>query len=443
MKKIRLGFYMYTPMLGGAEAHLKDLLWNVDRGRFDVTFYYEAWPDFVAFLELDKCPSIHLRPVNVIEPCGHTQVTNREGPSADGQAKRNGHASLKSKLRPLYKRTPFGPLIATHGLKWLNYSMWAVNKRRLRAALSEQPVDILHIVNGGYPGATTARIAAVVARELGIPCVMTICSTAAAADFPQLIEHRLDRLVFESVDTFVIPADLLGQALVDHRNFGSSKFHKIYFGVKAPEPRIDQKDLGRATRAKLGIPPEALVIGTVSSFTPSKGQAHLIDALSLLRPRVPNLRAVLVGDGPTHSEVKKRAETMGVDDITIFTGFYEDVFAAIGAFDVFVLPSELEGLPYVVLEAMSQRKPVVATEVGGIPEAIISGDTGLLVPPGDPAVLAEAIGSILNNRRLAERMSDRAYDHFKQNFTVERMVQQHELLYQEMAESKQPIVVAD
>jgi glycosyltransferase involved in cell wall biosynthesis len=429
---------MYTPMLGGAETYLKDLLWNVDRNRFETVFFYEAWPDFEKFLDLSSCPAITLRPVNVIEPSGHTHV-NQSGPvrgatnSGNGVSGGSRARSVKRTLKRVYRSTPFGLTVAVQGLKWLNYSLWRANETSLRAAFRQTPVDVLHIVNGGYPGATTARIAAVVARELTIPCIMTICSTPSAPGFPRGLERRIDELVFESVNTFVLPADLPGQALVEHRGFRANKFHKIYFGVQAPELAADRGERASQVRADFGIKSNAFVIGTVSRFSRLKGQEHFIDALSLLRGKIPNLHGVLVGDGPTQKEIKARAAEKCVSDIATFMGFYDDVFAAITAFDVFVLPSELEGVPYVLLQAMSQAKPVVATSVGGIPEVVIDGETGLLISPRCPDSLAQAITKLSQNREICTRLGWRGHQRFKQNFTVSKMVKEHESLYERHA----------
>ena len=423
---------MYTPMLGGAETYLKDLLWSVDRRRFEPIFFYESWTDFEEFLELDRCPALKLHAVNVIEPGGHTHVNRRIEPRPSREPK-NGSAFLKSKLRRLYKSTSLGPLAAAQGLKWLNYSLWRTNKSRLIAAFKAEPVDVLHIVNGGYPGATTARIAAIAAKELNIPCAMTICSTPFATNFSRALEGRIDRSVFQSVDRFVIPAELPGQALVERRKFDAESFTKIYFGVRAPKLNGDELNRRQSARKRLGVADDALLVGTVSSFAAVKGQSYLIDALALLKPKFPKLRAVLIGDGPTRPEVQKRAIAKDVADISTFTGFFDDVFAAVNAFDLFVLPSDLEGVPYVVLEAMSQAKPIVATRVGGVPEAIISGETGLLVPPKDPQALAAAIETLINDENLAARLGRNAYLRFKEHFTVERMVERHEMLYKDLA----------
>ncbi|HEX3146251.1 MAG TPA: glycosyltransferase, partial [Pyrinomonadaceae bacterium] len=127
-------------------------------------------------------------------------------------------------------------------------------------------------------------------------------------------------------------------------------------------------------------------------------------------------------------------------DIATFTGFFDDVFAAVNAFDLFVLPSDLEGVPYVVLEAMSQAKPIVATRVGGVPEAVIHEETGLLIPPRDPKALAAAIETLITDEVLAARLARNAYTRFKEHFTIERMVERHEMLYEELANKPQTAV---
>jgi glycosyltransferase involved in cell wall biosynthesis len=437
MRKLRIGYYMYTPMIGGAEEYLKDLLWRHDRERFEVTLFYESWPDFDQFLELDRCEGIRIRPVSVFEASGHTRVNWQRGSgsgSASAQDNGNGDSAsrLKPKLKQVSKHIPFAQTIASHGMRSLNFLSWSANSAKLKAALTEMPVDLLHVVNGGYPGATSGLIAATVAKELGIPCAMTIANTPSVIRFPKSIERRIDRSVYESVDRFIIISDLMGEQLLE-RDFDPAKFHKIFWGVRAPDP-IDDPYAIDEIRSKFEVPADAFVVGSVSRFTSIKGQDYLVDAIARLRPEAPNLRMIFVGDGPTLENIKSRAVEKGIDDITTFTGQYnnEQVFDALRAFDLFVHASELEGLPYCILEAMSQRKPVVATDVGGTSEAVITGKTGILVPPKEVKLLANAIRTIISDRSAARQMGARGYEHFRQNFTIERMVQEHELLYEQI-----------
>jgi glycosyltransferase involved in cell wall biosynthesis len=329
-------------------------------------------------------------------------------------------------------------------MRSLNFASWFANKSKLKSALTAAPVDLFHVVNGGYPGATTGLVAASVARELNIPCVMTISGTPLYLSAPASFERRIDKLVFQNVDRFVIISDLMGRQLHERRGFDPAKFHKISWGVRAPQFTNGSSSEGvNETRASLGIPADGIAIGSVSRFDSTKGQDHLVDAVARLRPQFPNLRLVMVGDGPTHSAIKQRAADKGIADIATFTGQYnnEQVFRVLRAFDVFVHASEHEGLPYVVLEAMSQRRVVVATDVGGTSEAVLNGETGFLVPPKDPLALADAIRSVVADRSRAGQMANRGYEHFQENFTIERMVLKHEILYQQLVDTKRPIIL--
>ncbi len=436
--KIALGYYMFTPMLGGAETYLRDLLWGIDRERFEITLYYEPWPDLDAFLDLERCPAIRVRPIRVIEPLGHTRIDRRPGsrqgqPQAPEKASRGGApAEGASRLRRLYRHVPFRRPLSTFVLTSLRYIFWGTNTGRLAAAFRGEPLDVLHIVNGGYPGAASAQMAALVSKSLGVPaCVMTVCSTASPRGFPAFLERRIDRALHDCVKCFVVPAERPGQALVQRRGFRPSKLHKIPWGLSAPAP--PQADVAAAARRRLGLPPTAPVAGMIGRFTPLKGQRTFVDAVALLRERIPDLRAVLVGDGPLRPEIERRAASLGIANVTLFTGHYGDVFEALRAFDAFVLPSEIEGLPYVVLEAMSQAKPVVAADVGGIPEAVLSGETGFVVPPRNPLALAEKIADLLANPDLARTMGLAGYRRYEAHFTLPHMLAQHEGLYERLA----------
>jgi glycosyltransferase involved in cell wall biosynthesis len=434
MKRLRIGYYMYTPMIGGAEGYLKDLLWLHDRERFEVTLFYEPWPDFERFLELERCEGIHPRPVPVFEASGHTAVNWKENSAEVSPVARNG-VEMKTRLKRAAKSVPFSRAVAAHVMRSLNFAFWSKNRASLKAALSETPIDLLHVVNGGYPGATTGLIAATVARELNIPCLMTISGTPVFPNAPVSFARKIDKLVFEGVDRFVIISDLMGRQLTERRGFDPAKFHKIFWGVRAPEfTNGSINETVDETRASLGIPADGIVIGSVSRFTPLKGQEYLVDAVSLLRPQFSNLHLVLVGDGPTRTTIEQRAADKGIAAITTFAGQYnnEQVFRVLRAFDVFVHASEAEGLPYVVLEAMSQRRVVVATDVGGTSEAVLDGETGLLIPAGDPQRLADAIRRVITDPSRSEQMAKRGYEHFRENFTVELMVKKHESLYEQV-----------
>jgi glycosyltransferase involved in cell wall biosynthesis len=161
-------------------------------------------------------------------------------------------------------------------------------------------------------------------------------------------------------------------------------------------------------RRRLGIEPEAPVIGTVTRFFPSKGIVHLIDALPAVFERHPAARVVLVGQGPQEADLRRRCSDLGISERVVFAGFQRDVCAHVGTFTVSVIPSIEEGFGLVALEAQALGVPVVASRTGGLPDIVEDGVTGVLVDPAAPAQLSEAISSLLEDGERRARMAKAA-----------------------------------
>ncbi|GJF32009.1 glycosyl transferase family 1 [Kitasatospora sp. NE20-6] len=158
-----------------------------------------------------------------------------------------------------------------------------------------------------------------------------------------------------------------------------------------------------AAREALGLPQDALVVGTVGNLTPKKDQAGLLDAFARLRLDHPSAALVLIGAGPLEAELRAAA-----GEGVVFAGSRADVPALLPAFDVFTLSSRQEGLPVALMEAMTSGLPSVVTRVGGMPEVLADDEHGLLVPPGDPAALAAALGRLAADPGLRERLGTAA-----------------------------------
>jgi glycosyltransferase involved in cell wall biosynthesis len=161
----------------------------------------------------------------------------------------------------------------------------------------------------------------------------------------------------------------------------------------------------------LSTPPIRLVangpvVGTVARLVPIKGIQHLIEAAPTILKPCPQARFLLVGDGELRPALEEKARALGLGDRITFAGFREDVPSLIAGMDVFVLPSLNEGLGRVLIMAMALGKPIVATRVGGVPELLDEGEAGLLVPPGDPAALADAISSLLVDPARAKALGE-------------------------------------
>lgn len=187
---------------------------------------------------------------------------------------------------------------------------------------------------------------------------------------------------------------------------------------------------------ELNIPPNVPVLGTIASFKEYKGHTYLIDATVRILEEFPDLKVLLVGDGPLRTQLEKEVEALSLTHSIIFTGIRHDVREVLSFLDLFVLPSSSEGLPMAILEAMAAGRPVVATRVGGVPEAVVDGVTGFLVPPRDPAALAEAIACLLRDHDLRRVMAQAARERVAQYFSVERMVEQTQNLYEQLLVEK-------
>lgn len=184
-----------------------------------------------------------------------------------------------------------------------------------------------------------------------------------------------------------------------------------------------------AVRRELGLAPGDRPVAVVARFTEQKGHVHLLEALPAVAARVPAVRCLLVGDGPLRPALEARAAALGLAGLCRFTGARDDVADLLAAAEIAVLPSRSEGLPFVLLEAMALGKPVVATAVGGVPEVVENGDTGLLVASGDVPGLAAALTRLLAEPEAARAMGARGAARVRRDFPLAGMARALEALY--------------
>ncbi len=167
-----------------------------------------------------------------------------------------------------------------------------------------------------------------------------------------------------------------------------------------------------------------LVVLNVASLTDHKGQTYLLDAMPRVLKQVPNALFLIAGDGELEAPLKAQAKELALDeDVLQFLGFREDVLSLLKACDLFVMSSHLEGLCTSVMDAMAAGKAVVATRAGGIPEVVHENETGLLVPVRDPDALADALISLLQDRKLRERYGRSAAVVARMQFGFDKMVE--------------------
>jgi glycosyltransferase involved in cell wall biosynthesis len=205
----------------------------------------------------------------------------------------------------------------------------------------------------------------------------------------------------------------------------------IYNGVDLE--RYEHQEPCCTLRDEYGMEPGSQIVGVVARLEPEKGHPTLLEAWPLVLRQVPDAYLVVVGEGGRRAELERQSRDLRIAHRVVFTGRRDDVPAVTAALDVAVLPSYREAQGLTILEAMAMSRPVVASKVGGIPEVIEDGVTGLLVPPHDPAALAAAIVSLLTDHARADTIGRAGHDLVRDRFCIQLMVREIEAIYDEGA----------
>lgn len=221
----------------------------------------------------------------------------------------------------------------------------------------------------------------------------------------------------------------------------ASKVRHLNNGVDTHKFSQQRLSLAAQTRLReqLGLPPDALVVGTIGRLTRQKGFVYLVEAIAQLRPRFPQLRLLIIGGElstdpePFQAELMDRVKVLGLQDSVIFTGFRDDTPELLGLLDVFCLPTYFgEGLPRSILEAMAMGLPIVTTDIRGCREAVIPDENGLIVPPKDSDALAEALGQLLSDRALRQRFGESSRQRVEAIYDEHYVFERLAIWYQEL-----------
>lgn len=211
------------------------------------------------------------------------------------------------------------------------------------------------------------------------------------------------------------------KSAVDNNIAPIKKLAVIHNGIKVDE----YKFLSRTeSRKKFNLSDSDFVIGTISEFTKNKGHAYLIEAAK----NFPNTKFVIIGFGPQKNNYKKQKNVLLIENLPNAPQYLK-------AFDIFVLPSLKEGLPYVLLEAGLAEIPIIATNVGGVPEIIQNEKTGLLITPANPDELADAIKKLIEDKKFAQNIAQNAKEKILKEFSFEKMLDRTLAAYEEKADS--------
>ena len=193
----------------------------------------------------------------------------------------------------------------------------------------------------------------------------------------------------------------------------------------------DRKDQdGTILLAQWKRHPGEVLIGSIGNLIPQKGYSELLEVAEIFKKQQRMARFIIVGGGYLESELRQECHRRGLDDFVEFTGYLDRASTrALPAFDIFFMPSRWEAMSVALLEAMAAQKAVVATSVGDNAVVIKDRESGIIVPPGDPVAMANALGELIENPGLRSRLANAARNRFEENFEVGHMVRRYEALY--------------
>jgi glycosyltransferase involved in cell wall biosynthesis len=284
-----------------------------------------------------------------------------------------------------------------------------------------------HVLKANLVGVLAAKIA-------GVPVViateMTLKDTAPTTGkrIRDRLLHPIATRLINSCDKFVVTGQFIRNEWA--RDIDPGRCEVIY-------PPFNLEKMQAALRAPRKLAPNAAKnIGFVGRLSEEKAVHTLLAAFVQVRERVQNSILTIVGTGPLEQELKACASRLGMAEHIHFTGYLPNSFEALKQFDLFVLPSRTEGCPIVILEAMAVGLPVVATRIGGNPELVSDGESGLLVPANDPAAMADAIVKILSEESLAKQMGEKAREHALDCFHPNLFMRHLQGLYLKLYEQK-------
>lgn len=290
---------------------------------------------------------------------------------------------------------------------------------RLVSLLRREKIDVVHTHN-----VAPWLYAGIAARLAGVP----VCHTEHSSLFPnQRALKRAERGLGLITKAVICDGEDVRRQLIEEQGLSPRNVVTVYNGVDtalygAPGDREHE-------RRALGIGPDQPVVGTVARLEPVKDQATLLGAFERVVAAVPEARLVLIGDGSVRAALEEQARSPGLAGKVHFLGRRPDVAALLPVMDIFALSSVSEGLPLTILEAMAAALPCVSTAVGAVPEAIVEGETGHVVPVGNPDALAAALLPLVRDAALRKRQGTAGQTRARALFDLHQMTRRYEDLW--------------
>ncbi|MBK7048532.1 MAG: glycosyltransferase [bacterium] len=368
--------------------------------------------------------SVDQRPWHVVHVIGHMRTGGAEKQLANYLLAAN-RADFRHTLVCLEQPGELAAVVERTGIPVIRMPLrtrflpWSI--QRFAGWMRDQDVSVVH--THMHHAAFWGRLAGLAAR---VPVLVTTEHGKELWKGPArvAIDRRLSR--YTSCHIAVSQEGL--EQRIRREHVDPRRIQLIPNGV--PLPDLNRfAESRREVRAQLGLTDETPVIGSVGRFIEAKGYAFLVAAVAKVLQRHPTARWLAVGDGDLHGATRVAADECGIGGAVIWAGRRDDVPELLTAMDVWVMSSIREGLPVALLEAMAAGRAIVATNVGGIPDAVHHGEAGLLVPPASPDALADAICQVLENPAAADKLALSARRRAEQEYGIDSVAQRIEDVY--------------
>jgi glycosyltransferase involved in cell wall biosynthesis len=306
----------------------------------------------------------------------------------------------------------------------------------LAAHLVDIRPDVIH--NHMYRAELVGTRAAIALGEIGHRRPY-IVSTVHSSRVRSEEDREMLRLLTPRMDQLIAVSSTIEEKL-EREGRTSAPIRRIYNGVDLS--RYDHQEPCCTLPEEYGLEPGSQIVGVVARLEPEKGHPTLLEAWPAVLRAVPDAYLLIVGEGTRREALEALARQLRIAHRVVFTGRRDDVPAVTAALDVAVLPSYREAQGLSILEALALSRPVVASNVGGIPEMITDGVNGLLVPPHDADALAAAITRLLCDHPFADTLGRRGHDMVHDRFCIDLMVDAVQQIYEEGARAVRPTEVA-
>lgn len=409
MAEIRLGYFTILKGWGGAEMYMDQLVREATQVYSNVTVFCRA-----------QYPYTRAGADRVMPPEGCKLV------NFDGNIKHSARLSKGSSLSlTAWMWQRLVPLRVREAIRIYQIRSVYKETRYYRRLFRKHPVDLMHFNSIG-----SCEAAVIAAKLERIPVIIGTYHSLTYEYDQALISRIIRRLCTRCFTKAIAVSRAVKQNWLGEDAHLAEKMRVIYNGVDISA--FDDKGNTDSLKRELGLKSDAPIVGVTARLGPEKGHTYLIEAACIVKKNIPNVVFILAGDGSQREQLERYVRKMNLAANFKFLGFRKDIIPITHIYDVSVLPSKYESLPYALIEAMACSKPVIGTRVGGVPEIIENAKTGYVVEPRSPVTLADAITGLLTNQEKARQMGTAGRQRVERLFQQDRMVKETLTLYDQL-----------